>query len=159
MRYLNGQRGVTLIELMVTIAIGGILLTAGAPKLADYIANSRLRAAGEAVLSQTLYAQQEAIKRNGVVRLLVSGSSLQVSDQSTTPATPLRTQQLPDGIAADAVVTLNFGSFGRPATFGNSYVVGLSAPGITCSKDYRCPSVRVDVGGGVRLCSDKTNCS
>lgn len=148
----------TLIELMVTIAIGGILLTVGAPMLSDYIANSRLRAAGEALLSEALYAQQEAIKRNGVVRLLVSGSSLQVSDQSTTPATPLRTQQLPDGIAA-AAVTLNFGSFGRPATFGDTYTVDLSATGITCSKNYRCPSLRVDAGGGVRLCIDKTNCS
>jgi len=149
---------VTLIELMVTIAIGGILLTVGAPMLSDYIANSRLRAAGEALLSEALYAQQEAIKRNGVVRLLVSGSSLQVSDQSTTPATPLRTQQLPDGIAA-AAATLNFGSLGRPATFGDTYTVDLSATGITCSKNYRCPSLRVDAGGGVRLCIDKTNCS
>jgi type IV fimbrial biogenesis protein FimT len=157
-RFLNVQRGVTLIELMVTIAIGAILVSVGAPMLADYIANSRLRAAGEAVLSEALYAQQEAIKRNGVVRLLVSGSSLEVSDPSTTPATSLRTQQLPDGIGVDAAVTLNFGSFGRPATFGDTYTVNLSASGITCSKDYRCPSLRVDAGGGVRLCSDKTNC-
>jgi len=66
-RHLSVERGVTLIELMVTIAIGGILLTVGAPMLSDYIANSRLRAAGEALLSEALYAQQEAIKRNGVV--------------------------------------------------------------------------------------------
>ena len=159
MRHLNVQRGVTLIELMVTIAIGAILVSYGAPMLADYIANSRLRAAGEAVLSEALYAQLEAIKRNGVVRLSVNGSSLQVSDLSTSPATPLRAQRLPDGIAAVAAAPLDFGSFGRPATFGDTYTVDLSASGIACSKDYRCPSLRVDAGGGVRLCGDKSNCS
>ncbi|HKW84003.1 MAG TPA: GspH/FimT family pseudopilin [Burkholderiaceae bacterium] len=159
MRHLNAQRGVTLIELMVTITIAAILLTVGAPMLADYIANSRLRAAGEAVLSQVLFAQQEAIKRNGVVRLVVSGASLEVFDRSTSPATLLRTQQLPDGIAATATKVPDFDSFGRPATFGDTYAIDLSASGITCSNDYRCPSVRVDVGGGVRLCSDKNNCS
>lgn len=158
MRLLNVQRGFTLIELMVTIAIGAILLSVGAPMLADYVANSRLRAAGEAVLSEVLYAQQEAIKRNAVVRLSVKGSALQVLDPSTSPAASLRTQQLPDGIAVDAAATLDFGSFGRPAAFGDSYAVKLSASGITCSKDYRCPSVQVDAGGGVRLCSDKSNC-
>ena len=62
------QRGLTLVELMVTVAIGGILMMAGMPYLGDYLNNSRLREAGNSALSSALYAQSEAIKRNGRVR-------------------------------------------------------------------------------------------
>jgi type IV fimbrial biogenesis protein FimT len=66
---------------------------------------------------------------------------------------------MPDGVTADAAVTLNFGGDGRPAPFGTAYTVDISKSGITCSSDYRCPSLRVDAGGGIRLCADKTSCS
>lgn len=157
------QRGMTLVELVISLAIAGILVAMAAPYFADYNVNARLREGGNAALSEALYAQGEAIKRNGTVRLVISGSTLQTTDETPERADPpdnvLRNRAMPDGVTADAAVTLNFGSNGRPTPFGTSYVVDLSKSGVTCSGDYRCPSLRVDAGGGIRLCGNKNACS
>ena len=82
MRQLNTARGLTLIELMVGLTIAAFLLMAAAPFFGDYIRNSRLREAGNALLGEALFAQSEAIKRNTTVRLSTSGATLQVIDRS-----------------------------------------------------------------------------
>ena len=86
MRHLNParQRGVTLIELMVGLSIAAVLAMSAAPYFSDYIANSRLREAGNLVYSEALAAQSEAVKRNTTVRLATSGSSVLVVDMSNT---------------------------------------------------------------------------
>ena len=143
---------------MVTIAIGGLLLMYGTPLMADYLANARLRSAGEVVRSQALYAQHEAIRRNGVVRVAITGSAVRVLDLSAGAETLLSEQMLPDGISVDADVDMNFGSVGQPADFGDTYTVGVSMQGVTCTHEHRCPSLNVDIAGGITLCVDKTSC-
>jgi type IV fimbrial biogenesis protein FimT len=164
MRRLNmAQRGMTLIELLISFAIGGILLAAATPYFGEFSINARLRESGFAVQAEALFAQSEAIKRNGTVRLGVSNGTLQVTDETperlASPDNVLRNRVMPEGVTADAAVTLNFGSDGRPTPFGTAYTVDLSKSGITCSGNYRCPSLRVDAGGGIRLCADKNQCS
>lgn len=157
MRLILGARGFTLIELLVTLAIAAILLTMGTPLLGDYMVNSRLREGGNAVLAEALFAQSEAIKRNGPVQLSVSGSQLRVRDMTAEglaadPAGPvLRENRLPDGISATADATVLFSGEGRTSPFGTDYAVDLHKAGITCSADYRCPGLRVDAGGAMRL--------
>lgn len=159
MRHLT-QRGVSLIELLVSIAITGILMAAAAPSFSDYIHNSRLREAGNALLAETLFTQSEAIKRNGVVRLVISGSTITVSDQTPDGgAAVLRTRTLPDAVVADVATTLNFGSEGRPTPFGTASTVNLSRGAAACTSELRCPRLVVEAGGAVRLCGDKLNCT
>ena len=69
MRQLTLHRGVTLIELMVGLVITAVLLGMAAPFFGDYVTNSRLREGGNGLMAEALYAQSEALKRNGVVRL------------------------------------------------------------------------------------------
>lgn len=152
------SRGVSLIETMTAVAIGGVLLVQGLPALGDYLTNARLRSAGQLVLEQTLYAQNEAIRRNGIVRVALDGSQLQVLDTRPTTPTVLRTVQLPGSVAVDKPATIEFGSQGRPPTFGDSYAVPLGASGVSCDGDTHCPAVRVDAGGGVSLCADRNAC-
>lgn len=156
------QRGLTLVELMVTVAIGGILMMAGMPYLGDYLNNSRLREAGNSALSSALYAQSEAIKRNGRVRLVIDGSTLRVIDRvglaAAADGTVLRTLTLPDGVRLASATTVDFGSEGRTWPNGTTQTFNFSKSGVTCSADIRCPALVVEAGGSVRLCADQTNC-
>jgi type IV fimbrial biogenesis protein FimT len=152
MRQLNTTRGLTLIELMVGLTIAGFLLMAAAPFFGDYIRNSRLREAGNVLLGEALFAQSEAIKRNGTVRLSTSGATLQVIDLSA-PNPPLRERTLAGNVTAP-VATLDFGTEGRPVPFGTSGSINLSMTGELCSDDTRCPGLRVDAGGATRLCGN-----
>ncbi|MFY9510803.1 MAG: GspH/FimT family pseudopilin [Rubrivivax sp.] len=156
MRHLNLRRarGLTLIELMVGLAIGTFLVLTAAPYFADYVANSRLREGGNLLYAEALVAQSEAVKRNATVRLQTSGSTITVIDRST-PATPvtLRTRVISGGVSA-ATATIDFGSEGRPVPFGTAGSIDLSSSSASCSSDYRCPGLRVDAGGAVRLCGN-----
>lgn len=157
MRQLNTQRGLTLIELMVAFAIASLLALAAAPYFADYGINSRLRESGNALYAETLFAQSEAIKRNRAVRVSTSASTITVADMTDpdAPAT-LRTRTLTDGVSM-ATGAITFGSSGWPSNL-TAVSIDLSHATATCSADYRCPGLRVEAGGAIKLCGNKLSC-
>ena len=151
----DAQDGMTLVELMIGLAIVDILLVAAAPAFSDYIINARLRESGNLLYSQALIAQSEAIKRNNVVRLSTAGSVIQVVDRSD-PGAPvvLHERRTAEGVTLSAA-DVDFGGQGWPLNFGAAAVDLATAAG-ACSSQIRCPGLRVDGGGGVRLCGDHT---
>jgi len=153
------EAGLSLIELMIGLAIAATLALAAAPGFTEYMANSRLRAGGNLLLSEALVAQSEAIKRNRTVRVSTNGATVQVLDM-TDPLNPvvMRERALSQGVTA-STTTVDFGSEGRPVPFGTPGSIDISMSGITCSSDLRCPGLRVDAGGAVRLCGDRTSCT
>ena len=148
------SRGLTLVELLVAFAIAALLVVSAAPYFADYGANSRLRESGNTVYAEALAARSEAIKRNRVVRLSTSGSTVQVIDQ-TDPVNPvvLRTRALADGVTM-VTATVDFGSQGWPTNL-TAVAINLSSSNVSCSADYRCPGLRVEAGGAIRLCANQ----
>lgn len=154
-----GSAGLTLVELLIGVAVAAMLLAMGAPYYADYTVNSRLREGGNTVMAEALFAKSEAIKRNGTVRLTIDGATLRVTDFSTDDnGVTVREQRLAEGLSAGAA-TVNFGARGTPMPFGTAASVNLSYTGITCSATYRCPGLRIDGAGGVRLCGNRLdNC-
>lgn len=68
----SAARGLTLIELLVTIAIAAILAGLAAPSFREMIVGNRLKSHASALLSGLLLARGEAIKRNGRVVLCKS---------------------------------------------------------------------------------------
>lgn len=151
----DAQYGVTLVELMIGLAIAAILLVAAAPAFSDYIVNARLRESGNLLYSQTLIAQSEAIKRNTVVRVSTAGSVIQVIDRSD-PGAPivLNERRTAEGVTLSAA-NIDFGGQGWPLNF-TAAAVDLATAAGACSSQIRCPGLRVDGGGGVRLCGDHT---
>ena len=147
------MRGLTLIELMIAISIAALLAVTGLPFFGDYVANSRLREGGNSLMTDALFAQVEAIKRNGSVVVELSDTTLQVIDRSGDTDRVLRTRTMPEGISF-GTQQLAFGSTGRPMPLKDS-TINLSLAGATCSADVRCPAVRVDAGGAVQLCRDR----
>jgi type IV fimbrial biogenesis protein FimT len=158
--------GLTLIELMVTIAILGLLVTAGMPSMAEYMNNSRLRESGITLQAEALFAQNTALTRNAVVRLTTNGATVQVLEANDPNApTLIRTRQLsPRALAASATVEFSSRGFPidrstTPPTDFAASSIDLSLDSATCSADLRCPRLRVAGGGGISLCANRaTGC-
>lgn len=65
------QRGLTLLELLVTISILGVLATLAVPAFTTFMTNSRLRAVADNLQSGLHVARMEALKRNETTALLI----------------------------------------------------------------------------------------
>ena len=65
---LRRQRGVTLIELAIGLAIIGVLLAMALPAFRTFLQNTQIRNAAETTLSGITLARTEAIRRNASVR-------------------------------------------------------------------------------------------
>lgn len=64
------RRGFTLVELMVALAVAGILVTVAVPSFTDFVANQRVKAANQELFATLSYARSEAVRRNATVRVL-----------------------------------------------------------------------------------------
>jgi type IV fimbrial biogenesis protein FimT len=144
--------GFTLIELMVTVSVIGILAAAAMPALAGYVANAQLREAANVVLANALWARSEAIKLNATATLTVSGGAIQITTTDNNTASVLRKVPLAGNVQS-ADFTASFDSAGRLAPFGTQLSLALNSTKMACSDDIRCPAVRFDAGGVVSICA------
>ncbi|MDC8771585.1 GspH/FimT family pseudopilin [Roseateles albus] len=67
-------RGMTLIELMVTLTIAAVLMAVGAPAFSTWLQNTRIRTTAESIVSGLQYAKSEATTRNTTVRFQLTSS-------------------------------------------------------------------------------------
>lgn len=73
---MHKQFGLTLMELVITIAVVAILAVASVPVYTDYIETNRLKAASEAIYSSSTQARSEALKQQAAMLVMVtSGGS------------------------------------------------------------------------------------
>lgn len=68
----RAQPGFTLLELMVVLAIAGVLFAVGIPAMGNFIRNSRITGAANDVMAALHFARSEAIKRRFPVTLCTS---------------------------------------------------------------------------------------
>ena len=73
----QGNKGFSLVELMVALAVAAILLVAAGPSFRDAIRRNKVSSASNALLADIAYARSEAINRGNVVSICPS------SDQAT----------------------------------------------------------------------------
>lgn len=147
-------RGLTLIELMITVAVLAIGLSLAAPAFTQQIANYRLRTASEAIITGLNYARAEAVRRNAAVSftLGVSGSGWTVAQ--VNPASTLQTRADGDsaGITAASTTSSRAVTF-TPTGFVDNSGTRLSQINLStgvANADTR----RIDIFGGglIRVC-------
>lgn len=68
----SSQLGANLIELMIGLAIVGLLLMTGVPAFSTFLQNQKLRATAETLSAGLQLARSEAVKRNGRVELVLT---------------------------------------------------------------------------------------
>ena len=69
------QRGVTLIELMVGLAIFGLLVALAIPSYSAWIQNTQIRTAAESIVNGLQLARNEALRRNRSVELVLTADA------------------------------------------------------------------------------------
>lgn len=67
-RGLRRMRGVSLVELMIGLAIVGIIMTIGLPSFNIFLQNTQIKNAAETTLAGITLARAEAVRRNALVR-------------------------------------------------------------------------------------------
>jgi type IV fimbrial biogenesis protein FimT len=79
------QHGFSLIELMITLTVLGVLIGLGAPAFSEWLQSQRIRATAESVLNGMQVARGEAIRRNLPVQMVfeqLPGSTWTVCEAS-----------------------------------------------------------------------------
>ena len=173
----NGKRlakGFSLVEVLIGVAIIGVVMTIALPSFNEWIKNVRIRSAAEAVLAGVQTARSEAIRRNAPVAftlLPTADATLLwrvgcVIVTATCPAS-IHTRPLSEGGAtavsfdAGADTLLCFESFGRipispPLPLPPGCPPGAAATwNVESSDSYsgeRPLRILVDVGGASRVC-------
>lgn len=147
---MRGQRGYTLIEMMVVVAIVGILLVAGIPTLTDMLANSRLRAVADQHASGLRQARLEAVRRNATVTFTPQGTGWVIARDGVAVTSK-------DSLASESLITvtpssavLSFDGRGRASGL---YQATVSQSGCRAEGGAAlCLSVRVGAAGSVLTC-------
>lgn len=89
MQKISSQTGVTLVELMVTIAVAAILLALAVPSFVDFAQRYELRGVADNLMSSIGAAREEAIKRDSLVKVnfvAVGSGFCMGADTVATPA-------------------------------------------------------------------------
>lgn len=71
---LSRQRGVSIIEVMITVALIVILLVLAVPMATEWMANQRIRTAADSILSGLQLARAEAVRRNVTVEFVLDAA-------------------------------------------------------------------------------------
>ncbi len=160
---MNRQRGFNIIELVVVIAIIGLLATIGVPSFQTWTQNLQIRAGAEGVLAGYNIAKNEAVRRNVNIEMTLSNNTGWDVHTAADPATSLRARDPNEGsvnvtsvILPNSATTVTFNGMGRVVTNSDGTAsvtqVDFDNPMITNASDRRKLRVVIATGGGIRLC-------
>lgn len=126
------QSGFTLVELMVAIAIFGILAAIALPNFSQMIQSQKVRGASSDLFGALIYARSEAIKRNTSISVVRTGAAWEAGWTVQTAGGAVLKRQDPltaITISGPGGGTVAFGGNGRPTagSLGDTFMVYVTA--------------------------------
>ena len=138
--------GFSLVELMIAVAILGIVTAIGYPSFQELLASQRVRAASSALYDSMLVARSEALKSNASASFALSGSDLANGWTIQVGGQDVHSQSALAGLGfSPANPTIVYGATGR-LTSGANTSITVSTSGTNVK---RC--IRLDTTGRPRL--------
>ncbi len=164
------ERGATLIEIAVGLAIVAVLAALGLPSVADWIENTQIRTAAESVQNGLQLARGEAVRRNTNVQFVLTapGTTGGTGWTVTIASTGEVVQSKAAGEGSRKVVvtptpggatTITFNGLGRTPTAppnkadGSAFLtqVDLDVPTLAADQSVEL-RILISTGGQIRLC-------
>lgn len=168
----NRRQGFTLIEVLITLAIVGVVLMLGLPGITEWMQNAQIRTAAESLQSGLQVARTEAVRRNTHVEFVLGnpGNSGGTGWTVRTVNPAADVQSVPDGVGSRNVVltaspagatTVTFNGFGRIPTApaattnadGSEFLTQIdldnASLSTTASRELR---IVISGGGEIRMC-------
>ncbi|MDF2867051.1 MAG: ral secretion pathway protein [Gammaproteobacteria bacterium] len=158
---MKSQKGVTIIELMISLVVMALILIITIPSFTDYIRNNQLRSLADEFQASIQQAKNEAIKRNARVNLLLAdtGWTIDIPARAGEAETRLLERAAESSQARLAISassnTIGFNSQGRLAD-GGVYTADInsqnSADCMAQGGKVRCLRVQVSTAGQIKIC-------
>ena len=158
----HGLRGFTLIEIMISLTVLGILLMIALPNFSEWLQNQQLRAASEATLNGLQVARGAAIRRNVPVRF-VSGPATAWTVTEVGTGVVVQSRAHEEGspnavltITPAAATTVTFAPLGSvvadPARVTQFVIENPAGGSCQPAGPMRCLRVTISGGGSLRMC-------
>ena len=186
-RRLSAERGISFVELAVTLTMIAIVMSLAMPSFSKWIKNSQVRAVSDALQSGLRLAQSEATRRYRQVVFFrtaaktcddqaaasASGLYWQIRTVAAVAGDPVEVVQcgalteVADGITLEGPTALCFNADGRQVANNSTGVTGAlctlnpqgspSSYAIKHDKSDRPLAVRVTLAGSIRMCDPNRN--
>ncbi len=157
---MSHQRGISLIEIMIAIAIVGIVIGLAISSLRGYSVNEAIRNVAEDMNGGIRQARMEAISRNTTVQFVSVGASwtIQVLQAGNPPQILVQRNARENEtniVVNPANLAITFNGQGFTTPFAN-FNVAISNPTqgacLVNGGDVRCLTIQISAGGRVRSC-------
>lgn len=154
---LGRQAGLTLIELLVSMLLAGLLMMVGVQSFARWTQNQQIRVAAESILNGLQLARGEAVKRNANVRFAL-GDQTSWSVIEAPGGTTLQSRSSQEGSPNAAVTpvpngatTVTFNSLGRIVANADGSAP-LTQVEVNNNRGDRPLRITIGNGGNARMC-------
>ncbi|MGH8401506.1 MAG: GspH/FimT family pseudopilin [Gammaproteobacteria bacterium] len=147
------ERGFTLLELMITLAAAGVLLTVAIPSFKTTITNNRMVAQTNELLGTLMFARSEAITENKAITVCASSDGTSCSNDWSqgwivyaTAGTPLRVHGKLDGdnnLSSGGTLSTSFTFKSNGTTSGNGDFTLCDSRGSTYAHDVNVSSTGI----------------
>ena len=168
LRKFKCAKGFTLVELMIVVALIGILAALSVPAFSRWVADTHTRTVAESLQSSLRLAQTEAVQRSRKVEFYLTNASPALSAASSTsgknwvmqtlaPGTTTAETYVQGGMFVATGSTVAISASSAIATFNSLGRANPVTYTLTNSKGNRKLNVVLNTGGGLRMCDpDKT---
>ncbi len=149
-REISWARGFTLVEILVTVALIGIISAIAIPDWGSVLLTFRLKGGARQVQADLDWAKWRAIHENANYELIFSATNDNYTIARKDGSGDTKTKDLPDGITVQANTTIEYTVIGKRVGSGTITVK-------LCNTKGEGRNLEVNARGRIRLCKPEND--